>query len=148
MSFAISVVWFVVSVFILIGQQRSERWERVRAEEDFQLARKTDADTNAMFTYLKEIAARQDAMMQSVSTRQRHIIAVEEQIRDAVRVMNETTVGMLEIMVKAFGERACLLTDGRTGSELEELIAEVGRRMIERRTKENKDADTSPDNPE
>ena len=101
-----------------------------------------------MFTYLKEIAARQDAMMQSVSTRQRHIIAVEEQIRDAVRVMNETTVGMLEIMVKAFGERACLLTDGRTGSELEELIAEVGRRMIERRTKENKDADTSPDNPE
>lgn len=124
-------VQLLTPLFILVSQNRQQRRETLRGEQEYELALRTEKETEAMFDYLRQMAERQDVMLRILELQQKRMISMKQ---TSVAAANRTAELMSETMVslvKALEVRPCLIEGAADDVEARRRIVDHLLRMEE-----------------
>ena len=115
-------VQLLTPLFILVSQNRQLRRDSIRADQEYSVSVRTEAETTAMFEYLRQMADRQDTMLRILDLHQRKMIAMKETSSLAVDRVTDAVSETLVSLVKAMEGRPCLADVVEMNPEIRERI--------------------------
>lgn len=110
-------VQLLTPLFILVSQNRQQRRESLRAEQEYELALRTEKETAAMFDYLRQMADRQDVMLRILDLQQRRMISMKQTSVSSAERNSELLFDTMLSLVKVLETRPCMLEEAEGDAE-------------------------------